>query len=109
VVPRAGLDVEEKRKNFLPCPYLESNPGIPGRNLVTILTELSQLLQTYPYPLLITIPQNVWGSGGTTPLILKPRHLIEVSGPLQAPAALPPGKEHPVPIGLEVRLVLGPV
>jgi hypothetical protein len=27
-----------------------------------------------------------------------PRHLLEVSGQLQAPAALPPGKEPPVPI-----------
>jgi hypothetical protein len=28
-----------------------------------------------------------------------PRHHLEVSGQLHAPAALPPGKERPVPIG----------
>jgi hypothetical protein len=31
-----------------------------------------------------------------------PRHELEVSGQLHAPAALPPGKEPPVPIGQEV-------
>jgi hypothetical protein len=31
--------------------------------------------------------------------ILRPRHLIEVSGQMHAPAALPPGKVPPVPIG----------
>jgi hypothetical protein len=34
--------------------------------------------------------------------ILLTSELLEVSGQLQAPAALPPGKEPPVPIGYEV-------
>jgi hypothetical protein len=38
--PRDGLDVVAKRKNA--CPGKESNPGRPARNLVTILTELSE-------------------------------------------------------------------
>jgi len=33
---RSGYGDEERN----PCPYLESNPGRPGRSLVTILTEL---------------------------------------------------------------------
>jgi len=39
-----------------------------------------------------------WGSAGTAPRILELRHYMEVSGQLHAPAALPPGKEHLVPI-----------
>jgi hypothetical protein len=31
-----------------------------------------------------------WGSGGIAQLILYPRHFMEVSGQLHAPAALPP-------------------
>jgi hypothetical protein len=34
-----------------------------------------------------------------TPRILWPRHYMEVSGQLHAPAALLPGKESLVPIG----------
>jgi hypothetical protein len=34
-----------------------------------------------------------------SPLILWPRHYMQVSGQLHAPAALPPGKEPPVSIG----------
>jgi hypothetical protein len=40
-----------------------------------------------------------WESGGIAPLILRPWHLIEVSGQLHAPAALPLGKAPLVPIG----------
>jgi hypothetical protein len=40
-----------------------------------------------------------WGSGGMAPLILWPRHEMEVSGQLHALAALPPGKEPLVHIG----------
>jgi len=39
------------------------------------------------------------GSGGIAPLILRPRHQMEMSGQLHALADLPPGKVHPVPIG----------
>jgi hypothetical protein len=31
------------------------------------------------------------GSGGIAPLILSPRHYVEVNGQLRDPAALPPG------------------
>jgi hypothetical protein len=37
------------------------------------------------------------------------RHYLEVSGQLHAPAALPPGKEPPVPIGLETGWAPEPV
>jgi hypothetical protein len=40
-----------------------------------------------------------WGSEGIAPLIPWPRHYMEVSGQLHAPAALPPGKEPLAPIG----------
>jgi hypothetical protein len=40
-----------------------------------------------------------WASGGIAPRILWPRHYTEVSGELHAPAALPSGKEPPVPNG----------
>jgi len=40
-----------------------------------------------------------WWSGCIAPLILWPRHWMEVSGQLHVPAALPPGKEPLVPIG----------
>jgi hypothetical protein len=40
-----------------------------------------------------------WESGGITARTLRPRHYVEVSGQLHAPAALPPGKELLVPIG----------
>jgi hypothetical protein len=39
-----------------------------------------------------------WGSGGIAPRIIWPRHQMEVSGQLHAPAALPPGKESLEPI-----------
>jgi hypothetical protein len=42
-----------------------------------------------------------WGSGSIAPLILWPRHKMEVSGQLYALAALPLGKEPPLPIWLE--------
>jgi len=38
VGPGAGQDVVTKRKK--PCSCWRSNPGLPARNLVTILTEL---------------------------------------------------------------------
>jgi hypothetical protein len=38
-----------------------------------------------------------------------PRHKLELSGQLHAPAALPPGKEPPVPIGEEGRWTPEPV
>jgi hypothetical protein len=38
-----------------------------------------------------------------------PRHYLEVSGQLHAPAALPPRKEPPVPIGEEVGWTSEPV
>jgi hypothetical protein len=41
------------------------------------------------------------GSVGIAPHILRPRHWMEVSGQLHAPAALPPGKGPLVPIGQE--------
>jgi hypothetical protein len=44
VSPRVGLDAVNKRK--IPCPCRDSNPGLPSRNLVTILTELSRLRVT---------------------------------------------------------------
>jgi hypothetical protein len=40
-----------------------------------------------------------WGSGGIAPLIIWPRHYMEVNDELHAPAALPPGKQPLVPIG----------
>jgi hypothetical protein len=40
-----------------------------------------------------------WGSRGIVSRILSPRHYMEVSGQLHAPAALPPGKEPLVPMG----------
>jgi hypothetical protein len=45
--------------------------------------------------------KTYWGSGGIAPLILWPRHYMEVSGQLQAPAALPTGEEPLVPIRRE--------
>jgi hypothetical protein len=39
----------------------------------------------------------------------RPRHNLEASGQLHAPAALTPGKEPPVPIGEEVGLIPEPV
>jgi len=44
------------------------------------------------------VMKTYWGSGGTAPCHSYPRHLMVVSGQLQASAALLPGKEHPVPI-----------
>jgi hypothetical protein len=41
--PRAGLDATVKRKKSLPFSCLESNPGHPAHDLVTILTELPQM------------------------------------------------------------------
>jgi hypothetical protein len=43
--------------------------------------------------------KSYWGSGGIAPLILWPRHYMEMSGHFHEPAALPPGKEPLVPIG----------
>jgi hypothetical protein len=43
--------------------------------------------------------EGVLESGGITPLILRPRHKMEVSGQLHVPDALPARKETPVPIG----------
>jgi hypothetical protein len=40
--PQRSLDAMAKRKDS--CPYRESNPGCPARSLVTILTELHELL-----------------------------------------------------------------
>jgi hypothetical protein len=40
-----------------------------------------------------------WESGGIAPLILWPRHEMELSGQLHSPADLPPGKEPLVHIG----------
>jgi hypothetical protein len=34
-----------------------------------------------------------WESGGIAPLILWPRHYMEVNGQIHVPAALSPGKE----------------
>jgi hypothetical protein len=45
--------------------------------------------------------EGVLGYGGIAPLILWPRHWIEVSGQLHAPAALLPGKEPPALFGQE--------
>jgi hypothetical protein len=45
--------------------------------------------------------EGVLGGGGIAPLILWPRHEMEVSGQLHALAALPPGKEPLLPIGWE--------
>jgi hypothetical protein len=42
--------------------------------------------------------EGVLGSGGIASLILWPRHYMEVSGQLHAPAALSPGKETLLPI-----------
>jgi hypothetical protein len=39
-----------------------------------------------------------WRSGGIAPIILWPRHYMEVSGQLHAPAALPPGKSPWYPL-----------
>jgi hypothetical protein len=47
---RAGLDEVEKRRNpIIPPPRRELNPCCPFRSLVTILTELPQLLQCKMY------------------------------------------------------------
>jgi hypothetical protein len=43
--------------------------------------------------------KTYWGSGDIAPRILWPRHEMEVSAQLHAPAALTPGKERLVPIG----------
>jgi hypothetical protein len=40
-----------------------------------------------------------WGSGDIAPLILSPRHEMEVDGQLHILAALSPGKEPMVSIG----------
>jgi hypothetical protein len=40
-----------------------------------------------------------WGSGGVAPFILWPRHYMDVSDQLRAPAALLPGKQPLVSIG----------
>jgi hypothetical protein len=45
--------------------------------------------------------EGVLGEWRYTPLILRPRYYMEVSGQLHAPAALPPGKNSLVPIGQE--------
>jgi hypothetical protein len=39
-----------------------------------------------------------WGSGGIAPFILWPRHQMEVSGQLHAPAALAQGKNPGYPL-----------
>jgi hypothetical protein len=44
VVLRAGLDAVAKRKKSLHCHCWESNSSHPAPSLVTILTELPQLL-----------------------------------------------------------------
>jgi hypothetical protein len=44
-----------------------------------------------------------WGTGGIAPLILWPRHYIEVSSQLHALAALPPGKEPLMPLDAVVK------
>jgi len=43
--------------------------------------------------------EGVLGSGGRAPRILWPRHSMDVSGHLHAPAALLKGKEPLLPIG----------
>jgi hypothetical protein len=45
-----------------------------------------------------------WGGGVDVYIHIfsSPRHQLEVSGQLHAAAALPPGKEPPVPTGWEV-------
>jgi len=42
---RAGLDPVAKRKMYHHYPYRELNPGRPTHSLVSILTELHQLLE----------------------------------------------------------------
>jgi hypothetical protein len=42
--------------------------------------------------------KSYWGSGVIAPLILWPRHYMEVSGQLHAPAALPQGKSPWYPL-----------
>jgi hypothetical protein len=39
--------------------------------------------------------EGVLGSGGIAPRIFRPRHWMEVSGQLHAPAALPPTERAP--------------
>jgi hypothetical protein len=41
--------------------------------------------------------EDVWGSGGIAPPFLT-SELVDVNGQLHASAALPPGKESPVPL-----------
>jgi len=48
VGPRPGLDPVARKTNSHHCASHELNHGRPARSLVTILTELPQLL-TYPY------------------------------------------------------------
>jgi hypothetical protein len=43
-----------------------------------------------------------WGSEGIAPRILRPRHYMEVSGQLHAPAALSPEKKPLVAIGFKI-------
>jgi hypothetical protein len=50
-----------------------------------------------------------WGSGGIAPLILWPRHYMEVSGQFYAPATLPQGKEPLVLILYEAGCAPEPV
>jgi hypothetical protein len=45
VGPTAALQAEAKRIN--PCPSQESNPGRPGRSLVTVLTDIPYKMQLF--------------------------------------------------------------
>jgi len=45
VSPRASLDAVLKRKKSLACPCWDSNASHPACSLVTILTELPQLIK----------------------------------------------------------------
>jgi hypothetical protein len=57
VYPRAGLNSVARRRN--PSPSLESNPGRPAHNLVTILAELPLLLRVAHGLELFTLPIRV--------------------------------------------------
>jgi hypothetical protein len=78
--PIGGLDAVEKGKS--PCPFWESNPRLPDRSLVAVLSGSPRLLRhlkgkgkVIPVIFLNWVPRHegVLGSGGIAPRILWPR------------------------------------
>jgi hypothetical protein len=98
--PRVGSDTVATLKSL--SLWRKSDPNPPYHSLITIVTELPR-----PWECVLKLflcfnwaprYEGVLVSGCIAPLILWPRHWMEVSGQLHAPATLPPGKEPVVPI-----------